>query len=43
MGLAFHDENSLVEASIGSLHFVPATDIDVMPEDDESIGIVEEG
>jgi len=40
MGLSFHDEDSFVEASIGSLCFFPQADADVMPEAG-SIGIVD--
>jgi len=39
MGLSFHDESSMVEASIGSLHFEPRTDIpNSIPEN----GIIDE-
>ena len=39
MGLSFHDEDSFVEATIGSLRFAP--DVNVMPEDG-GIGIVDQ-
>ena len=39
MGLSFHDEDSFVQASIGSLRFAP--DANVMPEDG-SIGVVDQ-
>ena len=38
MGLSFHDDNSIVEASIGSLRF--AHDDQSLIAEDESIGIV---
>ena len=32
MGFSFHDENSMVEASIESLRFVPTNDLNPIPE-----------